>query len=187
MTLACLFLRRPWLLAHHLEAAAGHHYPSPAAAGEYIRLAHRLEAGCWLGCLAYTLHILHAHERIVHITAQYCPGRPCYHAEHGQRVLVMVLVIRAALAAYQHAAAAAACSQVLRIGRPRAACEVAALLDEFASTARNAAGVPGPRVVSDVLGPAAVAIRTVGVLVGERAAVRRLGMPLSRAIMTTAQ
>ncbi len=111
-------------------------------------------------------------KRIVNVAAQYCPVRPRYHAEHTQRVLVMVLVIRAALAAYQHAAAPAACPQVLRVRRPGGACEVAALLDEFASTARNAAGVPVLRVVSDVLRPAAVAIRTVSVLVGKRAAMR---------------
>ncbi len=73
---------------------------------------------------------------------------------------------------YQHAAAAAACSQVLRVRRPRGASEVAALLHKLASPARNAAGVPGPRVVGDVLGPAAVAICAVCVLVGKRAAMR---------------
>ena len=84
----------------------------------------------------------------------------------------MVLGIRAALAAYQHAAAAAACPQVLRIGRPRAAREVAALLRQLASAARNEAGVPGPRVVCNVLRPAAVAIGTVCILESKRTAVR---------------
>ncbi len=74
--------------------------------------------------------------------------------------------------AFQHAAAAAACPQVLRVRRPPAAREVATLRQQVASAARNAAGVPGPGVVSDVLRPVAVTIRTVGVLVGERAAVR---------------
>ena len=63
----------------------------------------------------------------------------------------MVFVIRRTLAAYHHAAAAASGPQVLRVRRPSSACEVAALLYQHASTARNAAGVPGPRVVSDVL------------------------------------
>ena len=85
---------------------------------------------------------------------------------------MVVLVVITALAAYQHAAAATPCPQVLRVGRPRAAGKVAALLNKLTSTARNAAGVPGPLVVSDVLRPAAVAIRTVCVLVGERAAMR---------------
>ena len=125
-----------------------------------------------MGCQAYTLHVLHAHKRIVNVASQYRRVRPRYHAEHAQRVLVVVLVIRRALAAYQHAAAAAACPQVLRVGRPRGAGEAAALLHQLGSAARNAAGVPGPRVVGDVLRPAAVAIRTVGVLVGKRAAIR---------------
>ncbi len=51
----------------------------------------------------------------------------------------MVLVIRATLAAYRHAAAPASCPQVLRVGRPRGAGEVAALLHELAGTARNTA------------------------------------------------
>ena len=105
-------------------------------------------------------------KRIVNVAAQYCPIRPRNHSEHAQWVLVVVLIVRAALAAYQHSAAAASLPQVLRVRRPGGACEVAALLDEFASTARNAAGVPGPRVVGDVLRPAAVAICTVCVLVG---------------------
>ncbi len=172
-------LHRRSPVAQLLEASYRHHHPSPAAAGEYARLAKRLVANRWLGCLAYALLILHAHERIVHIAAQYCPGRSHYHAEHTQRVLVMVLVIRTALAAYQHAAAAAACPQVLRVGRPRDAGEIAALLHQLASTACNPAGVAGPRVISDVLRPAAVAIRTVCVLVGKRATdvmAKRTGM-----------
>ena len=85
----------------------------------------------------------------------------------------MVLVVQVRnLLPYQHAAAATAYPQVLRVRRPRSAAEVAALLHQLASAARNAAGAPGPRVVGNVLRPAAVAIRTVGVLVGKRAAMR---------------
>ena len=171
----------------HLETSTGHHYPSPAAAGKQAWLVKWLVPNDRLCDARVIGHILRVNECIVQFAPQYRSSCASYHPEVAQRVLVVVLVVRAALTAYQHTAAAAGCPQVLRVSRPRGACEVAALLDEFASTARNAAGVPGPRVVSDVLGPAAVAIRTVGVLVGERAAVRRLGMPLSRAIMTTAQ
>ena len=67
---------------------------------------------------------------------------------------MMVLVIRAALAPYQPAAAAAPCPQVLRVRRPRAASQVTALLHQVASAARDAAGVPGPLVVGAVLSPA---------------------------------
>ena len=172
-------LHRRSPVAQLLEASYRHHHPSPAAAGEYARLAKRLVANRWLGCLAYALLILHAHERIVHIAAQYRPCRAGNRAEHAQQVLVLVLVIRDAPAAYQHAAAAAACPQVLRVGRPRSAGEVAALLHQLASPARNAAGVPAPCVVGDVLRPAAVAIRTVCVLVGKRATdvmAKRTGM-----------
>ena len=105
-----------------------------------------------------TTLIVVAGEPIVHITAQHSAARPRNHAEHAQRVLVVVLVTRAALAASQHAAAAATSSKVLRVCRPRGAGEVAALLHQVASTARNAAGVPGLR-------SPAFAIRTVRVLV----------------------
>ncbi len=65
---------------------------------------------------------------------------------------MMVLIVQVRdLLPYQHAAAAASCPQVLRVRRPRGACEVASLLHQLASTARNAAGVPGPRVVGAVL------------------------------------
>ncbi len=84
--------------------------------------------------------------------------------------MVFVVQVRD-LAAYQHAVAATSCPQVLRVGRPRGACEVTALLHQLASTTRNAAGVPGPRVVGYVLRPATVAICTVSILVSERAAV----------------
>ncbi len=47
---ATLAAQRRWLLAHHLEAAAGHHHPTPAAAGEYIRLAKRGLAGARVVC-----------------------------------------------------------------------------------------------------------------------------------------
>ena len=86
--------------------------------------------------LAWYRDVLLRHERIVHITAQHSAASPRYHPEHAKHVLVVVLVIRAALAAYQHAAAAATCPQVLRVGRPRAASEVAALLHQLASTAQ---------------------------------------------------
>ena len=97
---ARMVLYRRWLLAHHLEAAAGYHHPTPTAAGEYAGLAHRDVAGCRLGCPAYPLHILHPHKCVVNVTAQHTPARPRYHPEHAQRVLMVVLVIRAALAAY---------------------------------------------------------------------------------------
>ena len=116
-----------------------------------------------------TTFIMGGGERIVHIAAQYCPVRPRYHAEHAQRVLVVVLVVSTALAAYQHAAAATPCPQVLRIGRPRGASEVTALFHQLASAARNAAGVPGPLVVSDVLRPTAVAIRAITIVLFIRA------------------
>ncbi len=50
MACARLFLRRRWLLAHHLKASAGHHYPAPAAAGEDARLAKRGLAGARVVC-----------------------------------------------------------------------------------------------------------------------------------------
>ena len=133
-------------VAHHLEAAAGYHQPTTTAAGEEARLAERGLAGCRLGCLAYALHILHPHKRVVNATAQHRTACPRNHPERSKRILVVVLVIRAALAAYQHAAAAATCPKVLRVRRPRTASEVAALLHQLASTARNAAGIPGPLV-----------------------------------------
>ena len=95
---ACLFLDWCWLVAHHLEAAAGYHHPAPAAGGEYAWLAHRDVA--FRRVLAWYRDVLLRHERIVHITAQHRPARPRNHAEHAKHVLMMVLVIRAALAAY---------------------------------------------------------------------------------------
>ncbi len=47
-----VLLYRRWLVAHHLEAAVGYDYHTPAAAGEYAWLAERRLAGCRLGCFA---------------------------------------------------------------------------------------------------------------------------------------
>ncbi len=84
----------------------------------------------------------------------------------------MVIAIGCLLARYERANAIASSRHALGDGSPHAAREVAALLHQLSSATRNAPGIPGPLVVSDVLRPAAVAIRTVGVLVGKRAAVR---------------
>ncbi len=84
----------------------------------------------------------------------------------------MVIGIGCLLARYERANAIASSRHALGDGSPHAAREVAALLHQLSSAARHTPGVPGPLVVSDVLRPAAVAIRTVCVLVGERAAMR---------------
>ena len=59
-------------------------------------------------------------------------------------MVVLVVQVRNLLP-YQHAAAAAACPQVLRVGRPRGASKVTALFHQLASAARNAAQCCDPR------------------------------------------
>ncbi len=103
----CMFLNRRWLAAHHLEAAAGHHHPAPTTAGDYAWLAHRDVA--FRRVLAWYRDVLLRHERIVHITAQHRACCPRNHPEYAHHVLVVVLVGRRVLEAYQHAVPPAAC------------------------------------------------------------------------------
>ena len=94
-----MFLRWRRFLAHHLEAAAGHDNAPPPAASKQTRLAHRLIANDRLCDARVIGHVLRINERIVNVAAQHRRVGASDHLEVAQEVLMVVLVIRRALAA----------------------------------------------------------------------------------------